>query len=259
MKFNRKKIMRYFIHLAYKGTHFNGWQIQPHSPSVQEEIQNGLTTLLKQKTIVVGCGRTDTGVHSHSFFAHFETSEDFDSAQLTYRLNKIISCDIAILNIFSVEEDMHARFSALSRTYTYSIHTVKNPFVQETSFYYPFKLDLEAMNNACKELFNHIDFTSFCKLHTDVNNNNCEIKFAEWTQKNDEITFTISANRFLRNMVRAITGTMLEIGRGKISVQDFREIIEKKDRAAAGMSVAAHGLSLIKIEYPLGFDKNKNV
>jgi len=247
------------MHLAYNGVRFHGWQIQPNAITVQEEIQNALEKILREVTPIMGAGRTDTGVHSGCYYAHFNSDKIFKGVELTYKLNKILPYDIVIFDIFEVKDDMHARFSALSRTYTYTITQIKDPFNKETAWFYKVDLDVEKMNKAAEILLEYKDFTSFSKLHTDVNNNNCDISFAKWEKHNNKLIFTISANRFLRNMVRSITGTLINVGTGKTSIEEFRTIIENKDRQTAGQSVDAHGLSLIKIEYPEGFNKNAHV
>ncbi len=242
--------MRFFIKLSYNGTRFCGWQIQPHSPSIQETIEKILTTLLGEEISITGAGRTDSGVHASCYFAHFDTEKNFSIDDIKYKLNRMLPYDIAIRSIFQVPDDFHARFSATSRTYTYTITQTKNPFASETEYYFPTKLDVAKMNEACKILIGTKDFTSFSKLHTDVNNNICTITTAEWKQNDDKLVFTISANRFLRNMVRSIVGTLIEIGKGKISLQDFCVIIDSKDRQKAGQSIPACGLTLCDIVYP---------
>lgn len=241
--------MRYFIHLAYNGTRFCGWQIQPHSPSVQETIESVLTTLLNEKIAIVGAGRTDSGVHASDYFAHFETSVEISEQQLLYKMNRMLPYDIVIYKIYAVDNDMHARFSATSRTYTYTITKKKNPFNIETEYYLPCTLDIQKMNTVCQQLIGTKDFTSFSKLHTDVNNNICTITHAEWQETDNKLIFSISANRFLRNMVRSIVGTLIDVGKGKISESDFSEIIESKNRQNAGQSIPACGLCLTKICY----------
>ncbi len=241
--------MRYFIHLAYNGTRFCGWQIQPNAPSVQETIEQALTKLFGSNISIVGAGRTDSGVHASDYYAHFETEKAFDCKDITYKLNRILPYDIVIFEIFPVKDDLHARFSAQQRTYTYTITTRKNPFAAETEYYYPQQLNLEQMNQACELLLGTKDFTSFSKLHTDVNNNICTITYAKWEQQGDKLLFTISANRFLRNMVRSIVGTLIDVGRGKISIEEFSAIIQCKDRQKAGVSIPACGLSLCAIDY----------
>lgn len=241
--------MRYFIHLAYNGTRFCGWQIQPNAPSVQETIEKSLTQLLGESIEIVGAGRTDSGVHASDYYAHFECDTDFSCKDLQYRMNRILPYDIVIFDIFPVSNNLHARFSAKSRTYNYVITTQKNPFAIETMYYFPQLVSIEIMNEACKLLLGTQDFTSFSKLHTDVNNNICTITKAEWTYSANTLTFTITANRFLRNMVRSIVGTLLDVGKGKISLTDFQSIINSKDRQKAGVSIPACGLSLSNIEY----------
>lgn len=246
--------MRYFIHLSYNGTNFCGWQIQPNEPSVQETIEKALFYILKEKINITGCGRTDTGVHALSYYAHFDfkemTSEELE--KLTYRLNAFFSYDIRIISIKKVKDDAHARFDAISRTYKYYIATQKQPFNNDFTYYLPRPLNIEKMNKACEKLLTYTDFTSFSKLHTQVNNNNCTINFASWEKEGDLLVFTINANRFLRNMVRSIVGTMIEVGLEKINVEEFCKIIEEKDRASAGVSVAAKALFLFDVVYEKG-------
>ena len=244
--------MRYFLRLEYNGSNFFGWQIQPNHISVQESIETGLKLILKEEIEVVGCGRTDTGVHAKDYFAHFDYKElsDEEINQLKYRLNRYFSFDINIKSILRVRDNAHSRFDAIDRTYKYYIAKDKQPFNNDFLYYFPRELDMEEMNLAASKLFNYEDFTSFSKLHTQVNNNNCKILYAKWEIENGLLVFTISANRFLRNMVRAITGTLLEVGLGKITVEDFERIIEAKDRNKAGISVLAKGLFLYSISYP---------
>lgn len=247
-------ICRYFFELAYNGRNFHGWQIQPNGITVQEAIQNNLKILLKTKTELTGCGRTDAGVHAHQFFAHADMDLELAGIQtdmLTYKLNHLLNNDIAIIRIFKVNAKAHSRFDALSRTYEYRLRREKYPFDQEYTFQstYP-TLDFERMNQAAALLFNYTDFTSFSKTGTDVKTNNCKIMHAAWHQENGVWIFTIQADRFLRNMVRAIVGTLLELGRGKVDLEGFKKIIESKNRSNAGWSVPAHGLALVKLEYP---------
>ena len=241
---------RYFIELSYKGTNFFGWQIQPNNISVQEELTKCFSTILNEEIKIVGAGRTDTGVHAKFYVAHFDTEKENLDSNLVYKLNGFLHKDISISKIFKVKPDVSSRFDAISRTYEYHISRVKNPFLQEFSHYLYGRLDVEIMNEACRILFEYEDFTSFSKLHTDSKTKLCKIYKAEWTEINDLLVFTISANRFLRNMVRAITGTLIEVGQGKISVDDFRKIIEAKNRCEAGLSMPAKGLFLTGIEYP---------
>jgi len=241
---------RYFIELSYDGTDFCGWQIQPHSPSIQETISKALSLILQQEILVVGCGRTDTGVHASHFIAHFEAKiEKFSIDKLQYKLNCLLPFSIAIHDMFEVKEDAHARFSALSREYKYYINIQKDPFTHNYAYKPNFVPDIDKMNEACKVLFEYIDFTSFSKLHTDAMTNNCKIMKAEWEKKGNQLIFTIQADRFLRNMVRAIVGTMLDIGRDRLTVDGLRKVIESKNRGKAGVSVPGKALFLHKIEY----------
>lgn len=242
---------RYFLQCSYNGTRYHGWQIQPNAISVQEILEKALTTVLREQVAVVGAGRTDTGVHASFFILHFDVEQsELDAKKLVYKLNSFLPPNIAVQNIWKVNSELHARFSALSRTYKYFISTRKNPFENETSMSYYKPLDVELMNEAAKVLFDFSDFTSFSRLHTDVKTNNCKIVKARWEIESNRLVFTIQADRFLRNMVRAIVGTMLEVGKGKLSVNDFRKIILSKNRSAAGASAPAQGLFLVDIEYP---------
>ena len=246
---------RYFIELAYKGTNFHGWQIQPNAVSVQEILERALSVITREAIAVIGAGRTDTGVHASYFVAHFDSSKlNLDHPDWVYKLNSFLGLDVAVFCITKVDAEAHARFDAASRTYQYRLNLIKDPFSIETSWYFFRQPDLLKMNEASKILFEYTDFTSFSKLHTDVKTNNCIIYLAEWSrlgsQTGSDVVFTIKADRFLRNMVRALVGTILEIGIGKIDLDAFRKIIEQKDRGAAGLSVPAHGLFLTDIEYP---------
>lgn len=241
--------MRYFIEFSYKGTNYHGWQIQPNAITVQEVLENRLSTLLKTPIQVTGAGRTDTGVHAKQMFAH--TDLDYPEPNiLKNKLNRFLPDDIAVHQIIPVKEDAHARFDALSRTYEYYIFTQKNVFATENAWLMPYSLDINAMNEAAKQLFLYEDFTSFARLHTDTKTNICKIYSAIWEQNGDELKFTICADRFLRNMVRAIVGTMVEVGKGKINITDFKQIIEKKGRNFAAASAPAQGLFLAHIAYP---------
>ena len=245
-------MQRYFIYLAYEGTNYHGWQVQPNGVSVQECLQKALSTLLRVETEVVGAGRTDAGVHAKLMVAHFDSEkEDLNLVLLTDKLNRLLPPDISVYRVCKVHPEAHARFDALSRTYKYYITSVKSPFNRHLKWRMHGSLNYELMNEAAKILFEYTDFTSFSKLHTDVKTNNCKIMQAEWVQE-DETTwvFTIKADRFLRNMVRAIVGTLVEVGRGKMSIEEFRKVIEQKDRCKAGASVPGHALFLVDIEYP---------
>jgi len=240
--------MRFFIELSYKGTNYHGWQMQPNANSVQTEINNALSTLLNTNIKVMGAGRTDTGVHAKQMFAHFDCKQELDELKLASRLNNFLPSDISIHNIHAVSDDANCRFDALSRTYQYHIMQQKNPF-NTTAYFLHKKLDVDAMNLACKHLLGKQEFTSFSKVNTQTFTNNCNVMLANWEQTEGELIFTIKADRFLRNMVRAIVGTLLAVGEGKINPEKVKEIIAKKDRGEAGTSVPAHALFLSNIDY----------
>lgn len=241
--------MRYFIQFSYNGKDFFGYQIQPKEISVQETLEKTLSTLLREQIKTTGAGRTDTGVHAKKMFAHFETSQSLP-ADLVKRLNSFLPESIAVHGIFEVEENAHARFDATFRTYEYHISLEKNPFNTETAWqFWRQSLNVEKMNEACEILFEYEDFTSFAKLHADNKTNFCRIYRAEWKRVDGGLIFTISADRFLRNMVRAIVGTMVSIGTGKMQPEELRKVIERKDRGAAGTSAPAHGLFLVDVGY----------
>jgi tRNA pseudouridine38-40 synthase len=244
---------RYFIELAYDGTPFHGWQIQPNAKSIQESLNNTLSTILRSEIYAIGCGRTDTGVHAKLFYAHFDSEHPIsDLDQLKYKCNRLLDPTITVFRIFKVNENAHARFSAISRSYDYLITQQKDPFAVNRKWEMREKLNLDAMNEAAAALLQYEDFTSFSKSNTQTETNLCAVSEAKWTQNGMELQFKITANRFLRNMVRAIVGTTLEVGQGKINVDDFRSIIEAKNRSEAGLSVPAHGLYLSNIVYPEG-------
>lgn len=241
---------RYFLHLAYNGTRYHGWQIQPDSISVQEELEKCLGLKLGEKVSITGCGRTDTGVHARNFYAHFDIEKDItDCDDFVNKLNIFLPNDIVVYKCWEVDGDLHARFDAKSRTYHYHITRKKNPFHIDDAFYYYGHLDVEAMQQAADALFDYTDFTSFSKLHTQVKTNNCKIMAARFFEKDELLVFEIKADRFLRNMVRAVVGTLLEVGRGRMSLEQFREVIEKKNRCSAGTSMPAHALFLEDVEY----------
>lgn len=242
--------MRYFLELAYNGKNYFGWQIQPQQISVQEKIEYCLSTLLRHPISITGAGRTDTGVHAQKMFAHFDYDlplpEDF-----VKKLNAFLPQDISIYAIHPTKKDAHARFDALSRTYHYYIQQGKNPFNFDQSWQIRHSLNVDLMNEAGKLLIQKTDFGSFAKLHTDVKTNICEVYKAEWIYLEDRLLrFEITADRFLRNMIRAIVGTLVEVGQEKINVKDFAQIIEKKDRSFAGASAPAQGLFLVDVQYP---------
>jgi len=242
---------RYFIYLSYDGSNYHGWQIQPNAPTVQETLEKALALLMRHPVAITGAGRTDTGVNATTMVAHADFPENIDCKQTVYRLNKILPPDIAIHCIKAVTESAHARFDALSRRYRYYISTAKNPFTRRYSYRVSDSIDFEAMNRAAATLTEYTDFTSFSKLHTDTKTNNCKVTSAKWVQTAaNEWYFEIEADRFLRNMVRAIVGTLLMVGRGKITIKEFREIIEKKQRSEAGDSAQAQALFLEEVKYP---------
>ncbi|MBW7868682.1 MAG: tRNA pseudouridine(38-40) synthase TruA [Brumimicrobium sp.] len=242
---------RYFFECSYDGTNYSGWQIQPNAKTIQEEIENRLSQIYSNEKIeITGCGRTDAGVHAKQSFFHVDLKPIMTIEQLQYKLNYMLPADIAIEQILEVASDAHARFDATERTYHYYLHHKKQPFHANNSWYHPIVLNVEAMNKAATILLGKHDFTSFSKLHTDVNNNFCEVYHAEWKVIGDQLCFEITANRFLRNMVRAIVGTLIEIGKGEIKVDDMKIIMDDMNRSSAGHSVPAKGLFLYKVAYP---------
>jgi len=242
--------LRFFIELSYNGKAYHGWQNQPNAISVQEVLEKALSTLLNTDIAIMGAGRTDAGVHASQMFAHFDYDGDFKSIDIVYKLNSFLPKDIAVADVFEVQSDIHARFHATERTYHYKISTSKNVFDYDFAYQVQLPIDVKAMNAACKILFRYKDFQCFSKSNTDVKTYNCDIKEAYWTQQNEQLIFTITADRFLRNMVRAIVGTMLNVGLGKMKAETLHAIIASKNRGEAGFSVPAHGLYLVKIAYP---------
>lgn len=243
--------MRYFIYLSYDGTAYHGWQVQPNAISVQQQLAEALSTLLRQPTEVVGAGRTDTGVHARLMVAHFDTEEAIDTHRLSEKLCRLLPPDIAVSAIRPVVPEAHARFSATSRTYHYYVYTQKSPFRRQYAMRLFFRPDFAAMNAAAERLLSYTDFTSFSKVNTDAKTNICHIGRAKWVEVADDLwRFEITADRFLRNMVRAIVGTLLDVGRGRTSIDEFCAVIERRDRCAAGESVAANALALVDITYP---------
>lgn len=241
---------RYFIYLSYNGANYCGWQTQPNGITVQESIEKALGIILRSPTPILGAGRTDSGVHARMMVAHFDSAETLDKEFVTEKLNRILPWEIAIHRLVEVKSEAHARFDATSRLYRYYVTTEKDPFQHPFKYKIRHQPDLDAMNTCAKLLFEYIDFTSFSKLHTDVKTNNCKIMQAEWMRQGNEYIFTIRANRFLRNMVRSIVGTLLEAGRGKLDAEDMRHIIEAKNRSKAGTSAPGHALFLEDITYP---------
>ena len=249
---------RYFITFSYDGTRYHGWQIQPNGESVQERLQQALSTLLRTEITVTGAGRTDAGVHARLMVAHFDTDAVFESEgddringrQLTYKLNRLLPYDIAVQKVERVADDLHARFSATSRTYYYYIHTSKDPFSRAYSCELHYQLDFAKMNEAARILMTYEDFGAFCKSGADVKTTLCHVTAAEWHQTSaTNWYFEITANRFLRNMVRAVVGTLIDVGRGRLSIEEFRKVIEGKRRTEAGESMPAHALFLEDVTY----------
>jgi len=241
--------LRYFIKFAYNGTNYHGWQYQPNASSVQETLVKAVSVILNETIELMGAGRTDTGVHAKIMFAHFDSNKTIDVATTIHKLNSFLPKDIVVFDIISVHDDAHARFDAVRRTYQYYINTEKDVFTHGQSWYYQTKLDVALMNEAASVLLEHTDFQCFSKVNTDVNTFNCKITEAFWKQENNALIFTISADRFLRNMVRAIVGTLINIGLHKITIADFNTIIKSRNRSEAGFSVPAHGLYLTDIRY----------
>jgi tRNA pseudouridine38-40 synthase len=243
---------RYFIEISYLGTNYHGWQLQPNATTVQLVLEDALTLLTGKSIKTTGAGRTDTGVHARHFTAHFDSDHSvFNTGDhCVYKLNCILPADISVKDLYSVKPEAHARFSALSRTYEYRISQYKDPFDTPLSWHFFRSLDITTMNQASQKLQEYSDFTSFSKLHSDVKTNLCHIMEANWREEKSKIIFTVKADRFLRNMVRAIVGTMIELGQGNLDINGFTDIIEGKDRGLAGFSVPAHGLYLVDIAYP---------
>jgi len=247
---------RYFIELAYNGNNYHGWQIQPNARSVQGEIETALSNLHgKHRIEVVGCGRTDAGVHAHRYFLHTDLPRHWEPKQLVFKLNRMSPPAIAFFNALAVAPEAHARFDAQRRTYRYFIHHRKNPFLKDQSWYVQQALNVSAMNEAAQHLLGVQDFSSFAKAHTDVKTNICEVFAAQWHADANGIFFEITANRFLRNMVRAIVGTLVEVGLDKINAAELPGIIAAQDRSEAFVSVPAQGLFLWEITYPFIADQ----
>ncbi|WP_313111291.1 tRNA pseudouridine(38-40) synthase TruA [Aequorivita sediminis] len=242
--------MRYFIEIAYNGKNYFGWQRQPKQVSVQQVIEESLSTLLRSDIKITGAGRTDAGVHAKQLFAHFDFEGISDSNALIFRINSFLPKDISVLNILQVKENAHARFDAVAREYEYVISLRKDPFSQDFAYQLNKIPDVDLMNKTAELLFNRIDFQCFSRSKTDVKTFNCVISKASWELVDYKLTFTIMADRFLRNMVRAIVGTLLDVGFGKTSVEDFQAILNSKNRSRAGASAPAHGLYLTKVKYP---------
>jgi tRNA pseudouridine38-40 synthase len=244
---------RYFLKIAYEGSPYCGWQVQPNAITVQQKLQDTIQIFCQLLGDTVGCGRTDTGVHAKEFFLHFDcTSPIENSMEFIYKLNRVLPDSIAVYELFKVGNEAHSRFDASSRTYEYHILQAKNPFIKN-AWYNNSILDISLMNQAAKLLQSYEDFTSFSKSNTQVFTNNCSIMLAHWEQKEELLVFTIEANRFLRNMVRAIVGSMIDLGKNKYDLNHFKHIIESKNRSKAGLSVPAQGLFLTQVKYPMGY------
>ncbi|MBQ3617653.1 MAG: tRNA pseudouridine(38-40) synthase TruA [Bacteroidales bacterium] len=242
--------MRYKLALAYNGENYHGWQTQPNAPTVQETLERAFSLILRQNTSITGCGRTDTGVHAEYYVAHFDTYDiNAKIGDLVHKMNSFLPKDIAIYSIEPVGDDFNARFSAVKRSYRYWIHTRKDPFLDRCSWLVPYPIDIEKMNQGCEILKRYTDFASFCKAGSDNKTTICHISSAQWTQDAHRIKFEITADRFLRNMVRAIVGTMVDLGLGKTTLAEFEDIIKSHKRSSAGQSVPAKGLALVDIRY----------
>lgn len=240
--------MRYFLEVAYKGTRYSGFQIQQNATSIQGEIERAFQVLFKDSIELTGSSRTDSGVHAFQNFFHFDRGQPFQQDWI-YNLNAILPNDIVVKNVIRVSDDAHCRFDAFSRTYNYHIYQYKNPFLEDRAYYYPYKLDLEKMNEAAGHVKTYIDFTSFSKRNTQVKTFLCNILQSEWVQRDEQLVYIVTANRFLRGMVRALTATMLKVGRGILSVEDFHTIIQSKDCSKAFFDTPAHGLTLVEVKY----------
>jgi len=246
---------RYFIVLQFNGKNYQGWQIQPNGPTIQSELNEKLSILFNEKVETTGAGRTDSGVHAKYFVAHFDLFQDLTgkTEPIVYKLNCFLPKDIRVISINPMDSKAHARFDAISRTYNYFISTSKNVFKSDFIWQIHYQLDLDIMNTGCGIIKEYLDFTSFSKLDSNAKTNNCNIMSAEWQRQDDILVFSITADRFLRNMVRAIVGTMVALGRYKITIDELRHIIEARDRSKAGESVPASGLFLCDIIYPYSF------
>lgn len=242
---------RHFLEISYKGTAYHGWQTQPNALAVQEVLNTALKTFFREDIETLGCGRTDTGVHATKFYLHFDLVNKIDSADKMIRgINSILPSDIAVKNIYDVDSNAHARFDAILRSYEYHIHFNKDPFKTDSSWLLRDELDINAMNEAAKIIMEYDDFGAFCKANADNFTNQCKVSKSEWEIKDDGIIYHISANRFLRNMVRAIVGTLVDIGKTKIPAQSIHQIIQSQNRSVAGASVPACGLYLTDVQYP---------
>lgn len=242
--------MRYFLKISFNGKNYHGWQVQENAHSVQAELEKSLSVYLQEKFSTIGCGRTDTGVHAKLFYVHFDVAKEIENENhFIHHLNCLLPHDIAIHQLIKVKPEAHARFDAVTRTYEYYIYQKKDPFLKESAYFFPHPLDLKKMNDACAILKEYEDFSAFSKSRTQVKTNLCKIKEANWKEASSQLMFRISADRFLRNMVRAIVGTMTEVGESRMDEKEFRNVIEGKSRSEAGLSVPAHGLYLVDVKY----------
>lgn len=243
---------RYFLELAYKGTDYSGFQLQDNANTIQAEVEKAFEILHKQKVILTGSSRTDSGVHALQNYFHFDYNESIN-AQFIYKMNAILPADIVVKKLTPVAGDAHCRFDAVAREYRYYIYRYKNPFLKERAFFFPYKMDIDLMQQAAQVIKEYLDFTSFSKRNTQVKTFNCIIQESKWGMEGDCLVYYVSANRFLRGMVRALTATMLRVGRGKISLNELRDIIEAKDCTKASFAVPPHGLFLISVNYPVSY------
>ncbi|MBB6609492.1 tRNA pseudouridine(38-40) synthase TruA [Pontibacter sp. Tf4] len=242
--------MRYFLEIAYDGTRFHGWQVQPNALSVQEVLDDSLSKILRETIVTTGSGRTDTGVHASQQFVHFDCSQQLDPQQVVYRLNRILPNDISAYNLYLMPDEAHARYDAFARTYHYHITLRKNPFKRYYAWYHSRALDVAKMNEAANILLKYEDFTTFSKVKGDTKHYRCNMYEAHWQQQGDELTFTIRANRFLRGMVRLIVGALVDVGRGKLTIAQFEQMIASQDRSQASGAAPSEGLYLARVEYP---------
>lgn len=240
---------RYFLELAYKGKGFSGFQVQQNAVTIQSEVEKAFEILQKEKVVLTGSSRTDAGVHALQNYFHFDFDRELNK-QFVYKMNAILPASIVIKNLIEVEPGAHCRFDALSREYDYHIYRFKNPFINDVSYYYPYKLSIDLLNQAACIIKEYSDFTSFSKRNTQVKSFLCKIETSEWVIKDDQLIYKVSANRFLRGMVRALTATMLKVGRQKMGLEEFRSVIEMKDCTMASFAVPAHGLFLTKVNFP---------
>ena len=242
--------LRYFLDIAYKGTRYHGWQIQNNAHTIQGEIESALSKLLRTDVGITGSGRTDSGVHAYLQVAHFDSDSRLDVEQIVFRLNAILPNDIVIKSCKKVTDEAHARFDAIERGYVYQIKLTRNPFRENEHLYVPYDVDVKRMNEASQFLIGKQDFESFSKVKTEVNHFYCDLRQAQWEQAGEDLKFIVKSDRFLRGMIRALVGTLLDVGRGKLTVEDFVDILKAKDRTKAGMAASPDGLYLNRVDYP---------